>query len=55
MSDEDDDFIDSAIDLSNPYESKSQKGETVSEVNVLDDFGKHPAYQKTPMTTPPNT
>lgn len=55
MSDEDDDFIDAAIDLSTPYEGKSRNGETVSEGTVLDDFGKHPAYQKTPMTTPPNT
>lgn len=39
-----------------PWESKNKKGEVVKEENetVLDDFGKHPAYQKTVMTLPPN-
>lgn len=34
-------------------ESKKTKGAKVNEAK-LDDFGKHPAYQKVPMTTPPN-
>lgn len=37
-----------------PYESKKQIKPNVSEGTVLDDFGKHPAYQKKPMSTPPN-
>lgn len=35
-------------------ESKQDNGKVVSENIVLNDFGKHPAYQKAPMTTPPN-
>lgn len=35
------------------YESKKQRGRKVNE-NKLEDFGKHPAYDKEPMTTPPN-
>lgn len=35
------------------YESKSKTGMKVNE-DKLDDFGKHPAYRKKPMTTPPN-
>ena len=42
--DDDDDFA---------YESKRTKGKKVNE-DKLNDFGKHPAYRKTPMTTPPN-
>ena len=34
--------------------SKQRRGRSVSEGTVLNDFGKHPAYRKTPMTTPPN-
>lgn len=41
--DDDDDF----------YENKRVKGKKVNE-DKLDDFGKHPAYRKKPMTTPPN-
>lgn len=39
-----------------PWESKQKKGKIVKEESetVLDDFGKHPAYQKTVMTLPPN-
>lgn len=36
-------------------ESKKQRKNTISENMVLNDFGKHPAYRKSPMTTPPNT
>ena len=37
-------------------EAKQKKGKVVKEESetVLDDFGKHPAYQKTVMTLPPN-
>lgn len=35
-------------------EGKQKNGNKVNEGTVLDDFGKHPAYQKVPMTTPPN-
>ena len=45
----------SLVDIGDvPYESKKHNKKTVSEGTVLDDFGKHPAYQKVPMTTPPN-
>ena len=37
-----------------PYESINRIVKQVTEA-VLNDFGKHPAYQKKPMTTPPNT
>lgn len=39
-----------------PWESKQKKGKIVKEESetVLDDFGKHPAYQKTVMTLPHN-
>lgn len=37
-----------------PYESVQRIVNQVTEA-VLNDFGKHPAYQKKPMTTPPNT
>lgn len=37
-----------------PWENKQKKGKVVKEETVLDDFGKHPAYQKTVMTLPPN-
>ncbi|MDE5889321.1 MAG: hypothetical protein K2H20_04810 [Bacilli bacterium] len=45
-------------DYNDFYESITHKvmesvKRTLSE-EKLDDFGKHPAYQKTPMTTPPN-
>lgn len=36
------------------YGESINKGNTVNEEMVLHDFGKHPAYRKTPMTTPPN-
>ena len=36
------------------YEGRNRKGNRVNEGLVLTDFGKHPAYQKVPMTTPPN-
>jgi len=42
--DDDDDYT---------FESKRTKGRKVNE-DKLNDFGKHPAYRKTPMTTPPN-
>ena len=35
-------------------ESKQNKGKSVNENITLTDFGKHPAYQKVVMTTPPN-
>lgn len=35
------------------FESKKRNGGKLSEAK-LDLFGKHPAYQKSPMTTPPN-
>ena len=37
-----------------PYEGINRIVKQVTEA-VLNDFGKHPAYQKKPMTTPPNT
>lgn len=39
---------------SNPYEGKSRDNKKQVSETKLDDFGKHPAYQKAPMTTPPN-
>ena len=36
-----------------PYESRRRSGRPVNEM-VLNDFGKHPAYQKKVMTLPPN-
>lgn len=50
--------FDTEFGINNPYdESKKKKGKVVKEESetVLDDFGKHPAYQKTVMTLPPNT
>jgi hypothetical protein len=45
----------SLIDIGEvPYESINRIVKQVTE-SVLNDFGKHPAYQKKPMTTPPNT
>jgi len=35
-------------------EEEEQFGESKVSEAVLNDFGKHPAYQKAPMTTPPN-
>lgn len=35
-------------------ESKQKNGKKINEGTVLDDFGKHPAYQKIVMTLPPN-
>lgn len=35
------------------FESRKKSGRKVNE-DKLNDFGKHPAYSKTPMTTPPN-
>lgn len=49
--------FDTEFGINNPYdESKKKKGKIVKEESetVLDDFGKHPAYQKTVMTLPPN-
>lgn len=37
-----------------PFESRGRRGEALVEV-VLDDFGKHPAYRKEPMTIPSHT
>ena len=37
----------------NPYECVNRVVNQVTEA-VLNDFGKHPAYRKKPMTTPPN-
>lgn len=42
---------DSSFDFN---ESRRQNGKSISEGTTLNDFGKHPAYQKVPMTTPPN-
>ena len=39
---------------SDPFESNRRRGEAIFEV-VMDDFGKHPAYRKEPMTIPPHT
>lgn len=36
-----------------PYESRRRSGRPMNEM-VLNDFGKHPAYQKKVMTLPPN-
>lgn len=36
------------------YESFNRYGFSMNEGTVLNDFGKHPAYRKVPMTTPPN-
>lgn len=47
---------DSLVDIGeNPYESRQRRGRgrRLGEAK-LDDFGKHPAYRKKPMTTPPN-
>ena len=46
--------FDTTYGFDNPYESKKRKGNKISEGTVLNDFGKHPAYQKKVMTTPPN-
>ena len=35
------------------YESRRRRARSIRE-GRLDDFGKHPAYRKVPMTTPPN-
>lgn len=35
------------------FESRNRRGKRLSE-DKLNDFGKHPAYRKKPMTTPPN-
>lgn len=37
------------------YEGKQRKGSHSLSESELNVFGKHPAYRKTPMTTPPNT
>ena len=37
-----------------PFENRGRRGEALVEV-VLDDFGKHPAYRKEPMTIPSHT
>ena len=44
---DDDDYFDD----SDPFESRRRGGERIFEV-VLNDFGKHPAWRKQPMTTP---
>lgn len=39
-----------------PFEEARKRGKTtVNEEMVLNDFGKHPAYRKAPMTLPANT
>lgn len=48
--DNDDDYF---VDDFYPFESRSRRGRRVNE-DKLNDFGKHPAYRKVPMTTPPN-
>lgn len=45
--DDDDEYIDDGY----VFDSRRRPGEKIYEV-VLDDFGKHPAYRKRPMTTP---
>lgn len=37
------------------YEGKQRKGRNAIRESELNVFGKHPAYRKAPMTTPPNT
>ena len=49
-----DDLDPSLVDIGEvPYESINRIVKRITEA-VLNDFGKHPAYQKKPMTTPPN-
>lgn len=50
--DDDDDF--GGDDFGDFYESRRRRGRRMNEGTVLDDFGKHPAYQKQVMTLPPN-
>lgn len=63
---DDDDYIGDFSDLGNiddfdlgddessyTYESRNRNGGMIFEV-TLNDFGKHPAYRKVPMTLPPN-
>ena len=50
-----DELDDSLIDIGDvPYEGRRSRRANMSEGTVLNDFGKHPAYRKQPMTTPPN-
>lgn len=50
MADMDDEF-----DFSDDFnESKETVKKSLTNEDELHDFGKHPAYQKVPMTTPPN-
>ena len=48
--DDDDFYGDDDFDF---YESRKRRGRAMNEM-VLNDFGKHPAYQKKVMTLPPN-
>jgi hypothetical protein len=53
---EDDEFEDEHVKTPAYNESKKTKKKPVSEeVTKLNDFGKHPAYQKKVMTLPPDT
>lgn len=45
--------FDTEYGMNNPYEGKKRNKKNVNET-TLNDFGKHPAFQKVPMTTPPN-
>lgn len=59
LDDEDIDFDDEDDDLEdeddNVMESRSYRRARMNEANRLNDFGKHPAYQKKVMTLPANT
>lgn len=48
-----DKFDDEDLNDYEQFENKNVKGKKVNE-DKLNDFGKHPAYRKIPMTTPPN-
>lgn len=50
------DFDDEFGDEYDPFESRRHRRKPIKESSmVLTDFGKHPAFRKSPMTTPPNT
>ena len=53
--DEDDFDDDDDVDIVESISYKNLRARRLNEENRLDDFGKHPAYQKKVMTLPPNT
>ena len=63
MSDDEDDFDDSEddfdddedVDIVESISYKNLRARKLNEENRLDDFGKHPAYQKKVMTLPANS